>query len=239
MRILIVEDNMIIAEDIKLALKAKKHEVVGIATTIQTAMEILDQHDIDLALVDIMLDNGDSGIQLGKIILTTYNIPYLFLTSHGDEGTVKQALNSEPNGYLLKPFEREELYVAIEIARINFYNNNSETENPQESVSDSIFVKHKSVFTKVQFMDILFVKSDGNYIELHTSDYKKYILRKSIKAFTDSTGSNLFFQTNRSYAVNVKKVDGVGRNFVNIGDQEIPLGKEQRQKLIEILPLIK
>lgn len=238
MKILIVEDNVIIAEDIKDGLKANGYTVSGIAHDYDSALEIIEHAKVEFVIIDIILSNNSSGIDLAREIRSKHKLPFIFLTSHGDTETVELALRTEPNGYLMKPFERKELYASIEVALLN-YNSSIDTSSEDViSYPDSIFVKNKSVFKKVKYDHIEYLKSDGNYLEIHTAEEKKFLLRMSIKNFMSKTSSNTFFQTNRSYAVNVQKVESVGNNFVTVGTSSIPLAKDRRQLLITMIPFL-
>ena len=239
MKILIVEDNVIIAEDIRVGLEAKGYEIIGIAPSYIDAIQFLETGEVAFAVVDIIIEGSFTGIELAKQIREKYNLPFIFLTSHGDSDTIEKALKTEPNGYLMKPFERKELYASIEVALLNFKSSSEKSEAEEVSAEvDAVFIKHKSVFTKVKYENVLYIKADGNYIEIFTEDGKKYLLRMSVKHFIDKTGNNTFFRTNRSHAVNVSKVESVGKNFVTVDELSVPLGKEQRQDLIKMITFL-
>lgn len=119
MRILVVEDEFIIAEDIRQILKSLGHEVVGVAMNYTQALDILEKHTIDMALIDIILGGSKTGIELAQFIKERYGFPFIFLTSHADAATVKKAKAVQPSGYLLKPFNKNDLFTTLEIADAN------------------------------------------------------------------------------------------------------------------------
>lgn len=114
-RIMVVEDENIVALDIANGLKRLGYEVVKILSTGEDAIESALNLHPDLILMDIQLKGSIDGIQAAGIIRQKSNIPVIFLTAYADEATIEKAKGSEPYGYLLKPFEESELHTAIEI----------------------------------------------------------------------------------------------------------------------------
>lgn len=119
-KILIVEDEGIIALNIKEILIEKGYEVLGIAPNTQTALKILKKQRADLILMDITLENRESGIELSEKINEIYEVPIVFLTANNKNEIINKAIKIEPYGYILKPFKELELKVTIEIALHNF-----------------------------------------------------------------------------------------------------------------------
>lgn len=115
-RILIAEDERIIAEDIKRALESFGYGVSSIAVTGDDAIRETQTERPDLALMDIRLSGPMDGIEAAKTIREQFNIPVVFLTAYVDEDLLARAMITEPFGYLLKPFEDRELCSTIEIA---------------------------------------------------------------------------------------------------------------------------
>ncbi len=115
-RILVVEDEAIIASDIRRVLEAGGYEVTGVAATGVAAIRLAEDGRPDLVLMDIVLPGEFDGIQAARVIRSRLDIPAIYLTAYTDEAIVRRALESEPFGYLVKPFAESELYRTIEIA---------------------------------------------------------------------------------------------------------------------------
>ncbi|MGA2658614.1 MAG: ATP-binding protein [Verrucomicrobiota bacterium] len=115
-RILVIEDETIVAMDLQRGLKGMGCDVVATAGTGPEAIELAGQHRPDLVLMDIGLQGPMDGIEAGHEIRRRFQLPILFLTARADESTVRRAKAAEPLGYLLKPFDDRELHTAIEIA---------------------------------------------------------------------------------------------------------------------------
>lgn len=115
-RILIVEDEAIVALDIKGRLNALGYKVVGVAPSGKQAVQLAIEHIPDLILMDIMLDGGMDGIDTAAAIREEYSIPVVYLTAYADNETLTRAKITEPFGYIIKPFEDRELNLTIEMA---------------------------------------------------------------------------------------------------------------------------
>lgn len=118
--ILIVEDDPIISYDLKMLLEKHDYKIAAIAHNATKAIDLIGKFDIDLAILDIHLGSGGTGIDVAKVIHSQSKIPYIFLTSFSDETTLSEAQEHGPYGYLVKPFHEETLLSTIKIARANF-----------------------------------------------------------------------------------------------------------------------
>lgn len=115
-RILIVEDERIVAKDISKRLKNLGYIVVAAVSSGEEAIEKAGETRPDLVLMDIRLKGKIDGINASEQIRAEFNIPVIFLTAYADEKTLQRAKVTEPFGYIVKPFDERELYAAIEVA---------------------------------------------------------------------------------------------------------------------------
>ncbi|WP_226575914.1 ATP-binding response regulator [Acuticoccus sediminis] len=115
-RIAIVEDDRIVARDIREQLRRSGYEVVGTAASGEGAREMVARERPDLVLMDIRLEGAEDGIEAAQRVRRDYRVPVIFLTAYADDDTVRRATEAEPFGYLLKPFEDQQLRTAIEMA---------------------------------------------------------------------------------------------------------------------------
>jgi len=115
-RILVVEDEAIVAADIQDRLESLGYEVAGWGTTGAEALDLARTSSPDLILMDIMLKGPMNGIHAAHLIRTELSLPVIFLTANSDEAVLEQAKISEPFAYLLKPFEERQLRTNIEMA---------------------------------------------------------------------------------------------------------------------------
>jgi hypothetical protein len=115
-RILVVEDEPIVAEDIASRLARLGYEIVGIAEAGEEAIAIATETLPSLVLMDIVLEGEIDGVEAAQQILNSLQIPVVYLTANADEVTLQRAKATIPFGYLLKPFKEKELQATIEIA---------------------------------------------------------------------------------------------------------------------------
>jgi PAS domain S-box-containing protein len=115
--ILVVEDERIIALNLKENLESLGYSVVAIAASGEKAVEKATQLHPDLVLMDIRLQGNLDGIQAAQQIWENLSIPVIYVTGHSDQSTLERAKITAPFGYILKPVKERELYVAIETAR--------------------------------------------------------------------------------------------------------------------------
>lgn len=112
-KILIVEDEPIVALDIKSALIKLGFEVTGIATSYEEILISIKSNEPEIILMDINLGNGLDGIEIVQKIKKINDIPVIYLTAFSDEKTMQRAFHTDPIGYIIKPFKREELKSTI------------------------------------------------------------------------------------------------------------------------------
>jgi len=115
-RVLIVEDELLVARDIKRCLEEFGHQVVGTASGAEEAVRLAGNAFPDLVLMDISLQGEPDGIVAASRIREKFNTPVVYLTSYDDEKTVERARATEPFAYLIKPFQERELHLAIQMA---------------------------------------------------------------------------------------------------------------------------
>lgn len=145
-KILIVENENIVAWDIQNILEGLGYTVTAIASSGAEAIQQVAATNPDLVLMDIRLQGEMDGVEASEEIHTRFNIPVVYLTAHADEITLKRAKTTEPFGYIIKPFQEKELNATIEIALCKYKKQNSLKKEKQwfatilESIGDSVIV---------------------------------------------------------------------------------------------------
>jgi len=124
LNVLVVEDDAVIAQLIKQDLSDAGHHVLAIAHKYQEALSCLDNFQPNLVLLDINLGQGNEGIQLGKVINAKFSIPFIYLTAHSDPKTLQLAKQTQPCGYVVKPYRSNDLKSAITIGLFNYEKRN-------------------------------------------------------------------------------------------------------------------
>ena len=240
-RILIVEDELIIAEDIRMQLEDLGYEVIpAIARAYEEALELFRAEQPDLVLLYIILAGDKDGIALGTSIREISDVPVIFLTSHADSSTVERAKAVNPDAYIVKPFEKKDLFSSIEIA----FHRYSERETGKKQadtesgilVKDAIFIKVDYRLVKIRLHEIKYLKSDGNYIEIHSVD-RNHLVRSSLKDLLGRLDGDNYLQIHKSYAINTDYLDSLDYTSAQIGDEEIPVGRKYLEDIRKALKI--
>lgn len=228
----IVEDEMIIAEDMKDILVKIGYEVPFIAITSDGAKKALKKNEVDILLIDIRIKGDESGIDLARFVQQEYDIPFIYITSNADKATVAEAKQTFPYGYILKPFDERDLYSAIEIALANFQRIKSGVHASNEVgefiIRDSLFIRDKHYLLKVKFGEIVYLEADGNYTLLMT-DKQKFTLRNTLKEFESRLPADQFARIHKSYMVRLDAITGINSQYVLVGLKELPIGRSYHE----------
>lgn len=239
----VVEDEAVIADHICDTLEALGYTVTEPALNYTEAIQMIEDERPDLLLLDIQLAGKKDGIDVARKVRETYDIPFIFLTANADAATVQRAKEVNPPAYLVKPFNKEDLFAAIEICLNNA--SQSKTAEPMAkaasnseefAIKDALFIKDGNSYRKVRFSDILYLKSEHVYVEVITRG-KNLLVRTSMKEFLPKFSNANFFQVHRSYVVNLDKVVGIDATTLEVGTEQIPVAKNYRTELLQKLNL--
>jgi DNA-binding LytR/AlgR family response regulator len=238
-KILLVEDEGIIAADMENMLEKMGYEVFETAMDYEEAIERLEEETPDLILLDVNLGGRKDGIDLAEVINEKYQIPFIFTTSYTDGPTIERAKKVNPIGYLIKPFKQEQLYTTIEMAMFSIAKQPKKAQpigNERDSeglvIKDALFLKDKYRYTKLPLGDILWLKAEGNYVEIYLHN-RRELIRNSLSHFLEKLNKDNFFRTHKSYAVNLDFLTRVEPTEVFILDTAIPITKNYHNELIE------
>ena len=216
-KILIAEDDVFISEHLRQILTEIGYTIYGIVSSYSMALDMLEKSDLpDLALLDIRMHNEDQGIKIAEH-LRTLKIPFVYITSFSDKKTLEEAIIHQPMGYLLKPFTPEEIQKMMKKVM-------------GELMSTFLVIKDRGVKKKLHFNKIMYIKSDNNYLEIHTSS-KMYVERQKLTNLVYILPSDSFVRVHRSYVVNKKFVEGLGNNCLHINGSEIPISRQYKNCL--------
>jgi AraC-like DNA-binding protein len=139
-KILVVEDESLIALDIKLILEKEGYEVITNIKTVDTAIACIDEHHPILVLIDINLNQNKDGVDLGNYLLAKDTIPYIYITSYSNKVVLDRVNDTRPHGYIVKPFRSENLITTISVVLNNFKHKSIDTlraENPTQDLISS------------------------------------------------------------------------------------------------------
>ncbi len=249
-KILIVEDDGIIASTMKAALEKQGYIVTGIADSGELALEMVKDIVPGLVVMDIHLAGNFDGITTARTMKRLYPVPVIFITSNNDIEVFRTAKEVFPENYLVKPFSDRELIHAVELGLKNFM---PEKDMPGglEPEIDYLFIPAPDGGkVKLPFKEILYIESDRAYSNIYTANPLKSksgeALKNPIKVSVNTTQLELqlnykpIFRINKSTLVNTDKVDRITSASVFIGKEEIGIGaKFYTEALKKIFKLLK
>ncbi len=242
-RILIVEDDALIAADLATLLGDLGYTVCATCPDARSAMLAIAQHRPDVLLLDINLGRGADGVRIAEEVNARERIPFLFVTSHTDQGTLARVKQVRPAGFIIKPFDADDLRTQIEIALARYAAHVNTDEQPVEQqrqdfvIAGNIFVRDKGRLVKLAVNDIRYVEADGNYVMLHTAD-RRFMLSASLTSIEEKLSSPSFLRVHRSYLVDLRRVTAVEEKLVLLGSIHIPVGRTHREELRRRLDLL-
>jgi DNA-binding LytR/AlgR family response regulator len=208
-KILIVEDQVLIADHIKNILNENQYTQLEIAYKINQAIEKVESFKPDVVLLDINVEGRDTGIEWAKQHVKEAKI--IFITGQSELSTLQKALEVNPVSYLTKPIRTIDLLAALKLVSIN-------------NKPNHIIIKDGYNEVKLNMDQILFVKSDKNYIDIQTQE-KKYTVRNTLDNFYKDLDITVFCKIHRSYIVNASKIVQKKTNSVIIDKYELPLSR--------------
>jgi DNA-binding LytR/AlgR family response regulator len=223
-----VEDESLVAMDMTDMLVRLGYDVLPAAMDYAEAIKALEAWEPGMVLIDINLGGGSSGMDVARHVAATKNIPFIFVSSHSDRQTVSAAASLEPSGYLLKPFDANDLYACMEVALAGFAARKGQGRKGDAALHDSIFIKADRHFVKVKMEDILYLESEHNYIFVHVLK-GKYIVRSSFRKLLLNMPADRFMQVHKSFVVNLDRIDHFSHTDITINSREIPLSRMYKE----------
>lgn len=255
LRILIVEDELLVAADLQEALERQGYEVPAAVRSGEAALQVLPAVRPDLVLLDINLRGQLTGIETAARIRAALPVPFIFLTGLADRATLDQALAEHPAAYLVKPFVERDLAIAIDLAVRNFRRAAASTDagaaaepivaaapgpaTPAEPqlTADSVFVRHHGRHVRVAFDDILFIEAQGNYCRLVTR-HGDYLVTVLLGQLLPRLPLPTLLRVHRSFALNLRHVTAFDELRAVVGGHDVPIGAAYRAELLRHLPTL-
>lgn len=241
-KVLVVEDEILLALDLSAMLSGMHFEVVDTVSTVDDALEVLRNKDIDIVLVDIVLKGDKDGVELATVIRDRHHLPFIFLSSHYDTELIERVKGVHPAGYLLKPSNQREVKIAIELALANFNtpaNNERTLPNKQQElqINDSLFLKKDQHFQRVTLDDILLLEADNNYTRIYSTT-DQFLYSTVLKKMEEKLPASQFLRVHRSYVVNIQRITGFEGNMLFIDDKRIPVSKQYREQVFRLFKAV-
>ncbi|MGE0567560.1 MAG: LytR/AlgR family response regulator transcription factor [Bacteroidia bacterium] len=223
-KILIVEDEVLIAEDLKDTLRSFGVKQIELAHSSDEAKVKLSSFKPDLILLDIRMDTEFDGLNFAAFVNSESKIPFIYVTAHSNVAMIKEILKSVPAGYITKPVKKADLFAAISLVA-----EKKNIERPKE-----LLVKDGHNTVVIPFDDISFAESDGNYVTIYYSN-RKLISRQNMESLLSELDSKQFMRVHRSYIVNLARITKYSKKEVEIEGMIIPISRMLRDIVEKVL----
>lgn len=234
-RIMIVEDEILIADTIKRYLEKQGYLVLGIARSFEEAMELYQEIEADVWLLDIRLQGSKTGIDVARFLSEQEQPPiYIYLTSQLDTWSMQEAKLTFPSGYLSKPIHKESLYTTLEIALFNAKGKGIERRNMQEAILE---VNDGTQHFRIPVKDIKFLEADHIYVKINIAGEKPIIQRSPLREILDRLPAERFIQTHRSFAINLEQVSKWDKQHIYVDENLIPISRSRKKEVYELLKM--
>ena len=234
LRILIVEDDMIIAANLAMQLTKIGYDVIGIESRGEEAITHAKVNPPDLILMDINLNGKINGIETVKAIQRSNDTPVIYLTANSDESTFESAKVTQPFAFISKPFNQIDLHRAIALVQEQLHIRQPKERAPLynlEVLNDRIFIRHNGKMVKLLLDDILFIEADRNYCHIQT-EKNKFLLVSTLKTLEEELYGTKLMRVHRSFIVNLSKLDVVADSHLEIKRKVIPISKSYKEGLM-------
>ncbi|MES2773340.1 MAG: response regulator [Bacteroidota bacterium] len=251
--ILIVEDEGIVAMNLSAGLEHDGYHVVGIADNAAEAVDLFKEHEVDIVLMDINIIGDKDGITTAAELMKIKQVPVIFLTAFTDADTVSRVKLLQPAAFLTKPYNINNVRIAIDLALNNFaiakehqsgarvFPIEEKNKPPKETAADKetilqlndhIFVKNNYQFVKIKLSDILYAEADNNYCNITTGE-KKFSLRLSLNSLLEKIHFKKLIRIHRSFAVNIDAISSFNDHDVMIEKHELPIGRNYKEDFLK------
>ncbi|MCF8366488.1 MAG: response regulator [Bacteroidales bacterium] len=214
-KVLIVEDELLVAADIEESLEILGYRVIGSVATGKDALQKVNEQLPDIILMDIMLKGDMTGIDTANAIRQKHDVPIVYLTANADISTIEKAKVSLPYGYIIKPFTEKDLQTNIEIARFKFNNDikikmESDQYNrffsfPADNQEKFIFVDAEKGLEKLSSDKIYYVEATDDFSTIYTAD-EDLVIKKTIAEIEKTLPVKNFCRVTDDCIVNTDKI---------------------------------
>ena len=233
-RLLIVEDEVLIADALARYLEAGGYEVAAVAASYEEAIEaVADVGRFDLALLDIQIDGERDGIELARYFRAEApKIVRVFLTSQYDEDYLRRAQATLPAGYITKPVQRATLLatvgVALHNARAAADADAAEDAATYAAPAERLTLRDGQENHAIDLSAIRYLSVDHVYVEYHRANGPTITIREPLQTALERLPRGAFVQVHRKYAVAVAHVESWTSTTVQVGGEVLPVSRGRR-----------
>lgn len=254
LKLLIAEDNVVIAHNLSLSLESMGYEVCQVLSSGEELLLQVHQHHPDLVILDITLEGKLDGIETAALLAKSTRVPFIFMTAFSDKETIDRAKQTNPHAYLVKPFDARTLQSSIELAIHNAGTRLLAAEQATASpaiptagtdaveahnflLQDALFVKVRNRLEKVMLEDIIWAEAQDIYCNIKTRTHL-HLVSQSLKNLEQRLPAGHFMRVHRSYIVQLTAIEAIEDNNILIGNKQIPIGNTHKDALLKRIQIL-
>lgn len=243
-KILIVEDEALIAENLKLTLEDLGYEVVDCCYNYAEAETAIRRNEADLVMLDINLgsrDESQNGLSLAAVLHNELKTPFIFLTAYSDTDIIRRATKLRPSGYLIKPVNAATVFAAIQTAIE--HEGKADEPPPSDSLDarpDFFFVKVGAKNHKLMWEDVYCIEAGKNYVKLRlAANATEYPIRGTLTFVLEQLLPKRleaqFLRINRSTSLNRRYITAFSGETIYCGAEGFENTRYSARELQELL----
>lgn len=217
MKVVIVEDDFLIADHLTMMLEEHGVTVLDVVNTVDSGLKLLVDKP-DLYFVDIRLKGVKTGIELGEI-LSEKRIPFIYVSANNEMATLKKATKTNPLSYITKPYKKSDVVAQLELFKMNYIST----------------YEVKTTFGKkqIKLSDIQYFESDNSYVKIITE--KAVYSERNSMADLEQTLKGKFVRIHRSFLVNIEHVTEYNSTCLYINEKPLPISRKYKDQLREVM----
>ena len=225
LRILIVEDNLVFAKLLMHSLQTRNYFIVGVADSVETAIDLFDKEQPNLVLIDIELNGEQDGIHFANYINKMCRVPFIYLSDFFGESNkyFKRAIETRPANYLPKEAVQPlHIYHFIETALNNYSMAGGLFVNEEEAnlfIRNQFFIKKNKTWARLNIEDVIYIGVNKPYCEILT-ETNKYLVRRPMTFIIEQFNNPSILRIHQSHAVNVNAIKEIStaRNILTMNN---------------------
>lgn len=235
-KIIVVEDEPIIAADLQIILQRLGYNVLEAFDNAEEALPFIIEKQPELVLLDIALSGNMDGLALAELLKLRTSVSFIFITSYTDKDTLEKVQRLEPAAFIVKPFQEKNLAVNIELA-LSYRKRVKGISTKSDISIEKVFVKHNNELLALDFEKITHIEAADNYAYVF-SETQKYLLSHTLKSIEEKLSGLGFVRVHKSFLINARHIASIQDGYIFIGVVKVPVGKSYKSELMNAIKIL-